>query len=103
MKKHIKKIIAAGMWVMAAPRIFASQVNIPQLEEVATTIQSFFTSTPVQIFFAIALAAMGIGFIANRDNEQAKKKFLMWGIGIGVVLGAQYITKMFFTEGALIL
>lgn len=100
--KKLRHIFSLLMCVLITPRVFASQVTVSKLEEIGQIMLDFFTSRPVQILFAIALAAMAVGFVMNRDNQDAKKKFLKWGIGIGLVLSASGITDIFFTEGLLI-
>ena len=100
--KRKKGLLLTIISLLAVPRLFASQATVQALEDVASKFLEFFTSTPVQLFFAIALAGIGIGFIANRDNQQIKQKFMFWGLGVGIVLGASGITDLFFTEGVLV-
>jgi hypothetical protein len=100
MKK--KYLIVSLLFTVVLNAVHASSVNVASLQSTAKTVLDFFTSTPMSLFFAIALAGIGIAFIANRQNEEMKKKLAGWAIGIAVVLGAQQITDMFFTSGALL-
>lgn len=99
MKKWFLTIL---LIVCVMPAVFASGMSIQELEDTATKILDFFTSTPVQLAFAIALCGFGVGAIVNRNNQDLKNKLIGWAIGMGLVLGASGITDIFFTSGTII-
>jgi type IV secretory pathway VirB2 component (pilin) len=99
MKK--KCFIVLLLLIVAFNALHASEVNVQSLQNTAKTVLDFFTSTPMRLLIAIALGAIGVAFIMNRQNEEMKKKLAGWAIGVAVILGAQQITDMFFTSGAL--
>lgn len=99
-----KKILLFLFLLIIGVNIFATGTgkSIETLDKNIKIIQDFSTSDAVRGLFIIALAGVGIGLIANKDNERLKQRLVQLFCGIFLVLAAKEIVGLFFTSGTMI-
>jgi len=91
-KTGIKIIFFLLLFVSAAP-LFA-QVIPPQLQTVSQQIEEAFTGPIVKIILVCCLAACGIAYAFNKDNEKMKRNLIAIIVGIVIIGAATEIVAM---------
>lgn len=61
------------------------------LQNIADKILGVLQGQIVSTVLTIALIGLGIGLVMNKDNDQMKKRFIVWIIAVAVIKGATSI------------
>ena len=93
MKSLFRKILFLPFLLAASADLFAQGRSIvPQgLTNLGDSIMGVFTGPLVKTILICCLAGCGVAYGFNKDNEKMKRNIIAIGIGIAIIVGAQWI------------